>query len=145
MPSARTCCSETMPAITSSRLNQLSFSSASATLQCEEKNLVPLQAGLEEGSTYLSKVALKPGHQCWEASSPSKPTQTPSAQGRRQRGAPWGSTKAPHPQLLAGGSPSPAGLLSWCFASGKLRWNVIKDGRIGAENRAEGSSKALPT
>lgn len=75
MPSASICCIGTMPAVTRSRLKHLSFSSASGVLQYEQKNLVPLQAGLEGGSTCTCKVIHKMGHQCWEASSRRKPTQ----------------------------------------------------------------------
>lgn len=70
-------------------------------------------------------------HQRWEASSHRKLTQISSARVRRQHDTPWGGCQAPRPQLLAMGFPSQVGLrpLSWCFASGKLKRKMIKDGR----------------
>lgn len=51
MPSASICCTAAMPALTSSRLKRISFSSASSTLQHEEKYLILLQAGAERKET----------------------------------------------------------------------------------------------
>lgn len=143
---ASICCTGTRSAVTSSRLKNLSSSSASTTLQYKEKSPVQLHAGLEWGSTYLPKVTLKIGHQCWVVSSRKKPIQISSAWVRRRCGAPWGGPRAPHPQLLAMGFPSQGWLrlLGWCFASGRLRWKMTEDSRSSAESRSEGSTKALP-